>query len=107
MNKQRLKIAWTEPASSDLKAITDYIRPHSPAGAKKIRQQIRDAVCGLTAFPLSGRSVPEFPEKNFRELIVGNYRVVYEIVETWVVILAVVHGARDLSALPQFQSEDE
>ena len=43
--------------------------------------------------------VPELNEPAVRELLVGTYRLIYEIHETAVYILGVVHGARDLAAL--------
>lgn len=30
-------------------------------------------------FPLSGRMVPEYGDNNLREMLEGNYRIVYEI----------------------------
>ena len=54
----------------------------------------------LARFPLSGRVVPEFPTGSFREVLVGNYRIIYEPAERQVEILTIMHGARDLTALP-------
>lgn len=34
-----------------------------------------------------------------RELVVGNYRLIYEIGETEVHVLGLIHGARDLAPL--------
>lgn len=47
----------------------------------------------LALFPESGRILPEFPDLSYREVIVGNYRVVYRQDGATVWILAVVHGA--------------
>jgi hypothetical protein len=46
-----------------------------------------------------GRVVPEVDEPAARELIVGSYRLIYEIREESVFVLALIHGARDLAAL--------
>jgi plasmid stabilization system protein ParE len=43
-----------------------------------------------------GRVVPEYGRDSLRELIIGPYRVVYEIDEDEVGVIAVVHGSRDL-----------
>jgi plasmid stabilization system protein ParE len=50
-------------------------------------------------FPDSGRVVPELPNSRFRELIVEDYRVIYEHgpAGNTVRILAVRHGRRLLS----------
>jgi plasmid stabilization system protein ParE len=46
-----------------------------------------------------GRVVPELEEPTVRELIVGRYRLIYEIDGADVNILGLIHGARDLAAL--------
>jgi toxin ParE1/3/4 len=50
----------------------------------------------LGMFPFSGRVVPEFESPDVRELIFGNYRIIYEIFGDSVEIIAFVHGARQL-----------
>ena len=46
------------------------------------------------AFPRSGRIVPEVGDPAIREILLGNYRIVYRIKSGAVEILAVHHGAR-------------
>lgn len=43
--------------------------------------------------------VPELEEPTVRELIVGSYRLVYEIEGADVNLLGLIHGARDLASL--------
>jgi plasmid stabilization system protein ParE len=38
--------------------------------------------------------VPELRDPSVRELIIGRYRLIYEIDEETVNVLAVIHGAR-------------
>jgi plasmid stabilization system protein ParE len=49
------------------------------------------AVQALTA-PLAGRTVPEFLREDIRELIEGNYRIVYQVFSDRLVILNVFEG---------------
>jgi plasmid stabilization system protein ParE len=58
-------------------------------------QEIFDAVDRLETFPLSGRVVPELNDDNTREVIVGSYRVIYDVSEETIRILSVLHGARN------------
>jgi toxin ParE1/3/4 len=45
----------------------------------------------------AGRIVPEKGEESVRELIEGNYRIIYEVVsDNLIYILTVYHSARDL-----------
>ena len=48
----------------------------------------------LEAFPKSGRMVPEASDPVIREIVLGNYRIVYRIKHELVQILTVYHGAR-------------
>jgi plasmid stabilization system protein ParE len=50
----------------------------------------------LHHFPESGRKVPEDKTGTYRELLVGNYRVVYRVDEDTVTIVTLIHGARVL-----------
>jgi len=47
---------------------------------------------------MSGRAVPEFEDTSLRELLVGDYRVIYVYVAEADVlrIAALLHGSRDL-----------
>jgi len=48
----------------------------------------------LTSFPASGRVVREINDRDVREIIVGNYRLMYRISADEVEVWTVVHGAR-------------
>jgi toxin ParE1/3/4 len=55
---------------------------------------IQHRVEQLQQFPESGRIVPEDKRGIYREIIVGNYRVVYRVDEDTVTIVTLIHGAR-------------
>jgi plasmid stabilization system protein ParE len=52
----------------------------------------------LARYPESGRTVPEYDDPRYREIIVGSYRLIYRYLPelNLVRILAVVHGSRRL-----------
>lgn len=50
------------------------------------------------AMPLAGRRVPEFERDDIREVIKRGYRVVYQVSDAEVEILAVLEGHRQLGA---------
>lgn len=89
-------VEWTEPALSDLEGIRDFIATDSPHYAQLFCDKITAAVEKLEDFPEIGRSVPEAQRDDVRELIFQSYRIVYQITSERVLILAVVHGRRDL-----------
>jgi toxin ParE1/3/4 len=89
---------WSGPALRDLLDIVRYIGIDSPAGARRVRAEIKKKVSRLEAFPHSGRLVPELPESGYREVIVRNYRVIYRVKLDVgeIEILSVHHGAKPL-----------
>ena len=90
------KIHWTVGARRDLHEIINYIADDSPAYAINFAERIILAVDRLETFPKLGRIVPEYQDTNVRELIVGNYRVVYRIQGDHIGIAAIAHASRDL-----------
>jgi len=89
-----VKIVWTPLAISDLKNIHDYISTESPVYANRMIEKFIERVGLLYSFPESGRIVPEFGQKSIRELIEGNYRIVYKIHPDHIGIARVHHTAR-------------
>jgi len=92
------QVAWAETAWRDLERIADYIAEDSPGYAAAFVRRVRDHARSLDEMAERGRVVPEL-EPTVRELIVGNYRLIYEIEVLDVHILALIHGARDLAVL--------
>ena len=89
-------VIWTEFALEDLKAIHEYISQDSKVYADKFIEKLIDRVDQLENFPESGRSVPEFSSKTIRELIEGNYRIVYKINPDHIGVVRIHHSARQL-----------
>jgi plasmid stabilization system protein ParE len=92
-------VVWTETAWRDLEHTADYIAEDSPGYAAAFVQRIRDHARALDEFAHRGRIVPELREPTVRELLLGNYRLLYEIHDQTIFILGLIHGARDLMAL--------
>jgi len=93
-----VQINWTKLAVEDLKSISDYISGDSIRYARiqVLRLKLRTEI--LKSNPLSGKPVPEFENEQFRELIEGNYRIIYKIVnKNRVDILTIHHSSRDLT----------
>lgn len=55
---------------------------------------IVESVERLEEFPRSGRMVPEVAQEDYREVILGAYRIVYRLTGNQVEILTVHHSAR-------------
>jgi toxin ParE1/3/4 len=77
--------------------MSGYIRKDSEYYANRFVERIIEAVESLEKFPEMGRRVPEAEEENIRELLFHNYRIIYRVETDGILILTVIHGARDLS----------
>ena len=94
-----VKLVWTELSTEDLKEIFDYIAKDSVRYASITVSKIYNRAQDIIDNPYLGRIVPEINEKVIREVISGNYRIVYKIVNEFQVdILRVYHSARLLKA---------
>jgi mRNA-degrading endonuclease RelE of RelBE toxin-antitoxin system len=51
--------------------------------------------------------VPELGDSNVRELLIGSFRLIYEIHDKTVYVLGLIHGARDLAALRKLEGRSE
>ena len=86
-----MKVKWAPLALDRVAEIAAYISEDNPVAAEK---WVRDAfarVGQLKQFPKSGRPIPETPRKDIRELVWGNYRIIYRIDTRQVSILTVRH----------------
>ena len=89
-----VSITWTALAIEDLRNIYDYILKDSKVYADRIIDNIITRVDQLSYFPKSGRVVPEFENDSIRELIQGNYRIIYKLTAQKISIIRIHHSAR-------------
>jgi toxin ParE1/3/4 len=93
-----VKVVWTQRALLDLEGIGEYISKDSEKYARLTLEKIIDCAAIIEETPLVGRIVPESNDKSIREIIRGNYRIIYQIRDKKAVyILTVFHGARLLT----------
>ncbi len=74
--------------------IVDYVARDRPVAAEKWAAGLFDLVERLQQSPKRGRVVPEVGRERVRELLYGNYRVLYRLDPSAVSILTVRHGRR-------------
>ena len=89
-----VEVRWTPQAADDLEAITNFIAVDSLNFASLFALDVLASVERLLAFPRMGRVVSELHNPDVREIILGNYRIVYRIKGDIAEILTVWHGAR-------------
>ena len=69
-----------------------YIAKDKPTAAENWLDEIFSKVESLALSPQLGRIVPEINKNQYREIIYGNYRIVYRLEEKRISILTVRHG---------------
>nr|WP_320016716.1 type II toxin-antitoxin system RelE/ParE family toxin [uncultured Desulfobacter sp.] len=87
-----MKIIWSPLAIDRVAEIANYIAKDKPTAAENWVDKIFSKVESLASSPKSGSIVPEINKDQYREIIYGNYRIVYRIEEKRISILTVRHG---------------
>jgi plasmid stabilization system protein ParE len=89
-----MKIVFTPTARDQFLRGLDYIRRDKPSAAIAFRRKAETILLRLGDYPDSGRSLPEFPESLYREVIVTPYRFFYRVKDDVVWVVAVWHSAQ-------------
>ena len=88
------KVNWSPEAIEDLQSIADYIAKDSRIYAQSVVAKVFDVSRTLASYPLIGRIVPEIGLAEIREQFVYSYRLIYQIEDNKILIVAVIHGKR-------------
>jgi addiction module RelE/StbE family toxin len=92
-----VRINWTAQAVIDLKEIAEYISKDSKKYGSLQVQRIKNRTQILKTNSYSGQILEFYCKKEIRQLVEGNYLIVYRIIdESRVDILTIHHSARDL-----------
>jgi addiction module RelE/StbE family toxin len=91
-----VQIVWIKRAIQDLNEIADYIARNSPKYADLTVDQIFNRTQILKEHPEIGRIVPEINDSKIRELIEGNYRIIYEIKGSKLIEILTIHHSSKL-----------
>jgi toxin ParE1/3/4 len=91
-----LELKWTKRASDQLDEIGNYIKADNPSAARREILGIIERAEILLEFPQMGRIYRRTTQAEYREIVVGNYRVLYVLKTAFqrIDIVTVWHGAR-------------
>jgi toxin ParE1/3/4 len=86
----------TETAEADVAEIWEYIAQDKPGVATAFVLRLEEQISTLERFPERSSLVPEneLLGTAYRHLLHGNYRTIFKIVGSRMIILRVLHGAR-------------
>ena len=91
-----MRIIWSPLAIDRASEIAEYIAQDKPSAAENWINTVFSKVEQLKSSPEIGRLVPEIKNNQFRELIYGNYRIIYRIEKKQISILTIRHGMQIL-----------
>ncbi len=82
-----MNIIWSPLAVDQVREIASYIALDKPSVALQWAEKIFNSVERLAEFPDSGRIVPEINRNEIREIVLGNYRVIYKVKPKEILVL--------------------
>lgn len=94
------KVLWLSEALDDLEEVMDYIHFERPLTAKHHQEKIHRLAESLVHNPKRGRIIPELTvldHFSFRELVIPPWRLMYEIDQDEVKIIAFVDSRREIN----------
>ncbi len=94
------QVIWSNPAIEDLHQLREFYTQFTEGYATQLIDRLIARADILVNFPQSGRMAPQFKDGHTRELVCGNYSLIYRIqsMDT-VVISRIQNNAKPLTRL--------
>lgn len=89
-----MNLFWSSRARNDLITIALYIAADNPAAARKHVIKLQAKAEAATKNPHANRIVPEMRRNDIREVLSGNYRIIYQIEGDILTVQTVLEGHR-------------
>src|SRR3990172_8335439 len=97
------EVKWTIQSIEDISNIAEYISNDSVRYAEMFVEKVFERAEILNSHSHAARMVPEIEDKTIRELILGNYRIIYKIYPSRIDVLTVHHSARPIENSSLFE----
>lgn len=94
-----MKVVFTDAAETDLEQIGDAIAADNPARALSFVRELRARCAALATMPERFPLVPRYEARGVRRAVHGDYLIFYLVTAAAVVIIHILHGHMDYSAL--------
>lgn len=86
-----MKVLWTDLAIERVGDIADYITRDNPAAAERWVKNIFEQVEEIKEYTNRYRHIPESSDRTLREVIFGNYRIIFKSKPDVITIMTVRH----------------
>lgn len=84
-------VIWKDEAKEDLRDVLHYLSRFPSAYVDDWSNELTRKIQLLELFPEMGRIVPEKQLSHLREILVGNYRVLYIYLNNLITVIGVRH----------------
>lgn len=93
---KKYRVDITASAAADIRSTRALIAADNPRAADRWIMSVERAIQKLERFPFAYEVIPEAKElgREYRHKLLGNYRVIYRVADSRVIIMRVFHGAR-------------
>ncbi len=91
-----MKCRVSRLADRDIDCIWQFIARDSPTAADRVEEELHAAMKLLAAHPGGGHGRNDVPEPRYRFWSVYSYLIAYRVEHDSLVVVRVIHGARDI-----------
>ena len=81
-------------AADEFESAIAYVAYTAPVAARRLAQRIMKKIRSLRKFPDTGGVVPEDASGRYRQLLEGNYRIIFRREGDAVIVASIYHAAR-------------
>ena len=85
------KVIWTEKCLQRIEEICEYIELDSIKNSQHFAEEIFGKELIIKNNPKIGKMVPDYELDEYRQIIVGNYRLIYKIEDKSIQMITVRH----------------
>jgi len=98
MAARRRRVVWSEQAAHALDDAVGYVAQDSVAAARRLLDEALAAAASLDTLSKRGPVTPEINDPAVRQLLIQRYRLLYEVANEEVHVLAFLHQRQDVTA---------
>jgi plasmid stabilization system protein ParE len=93
---RKYRVELSPSAEADVRSAHDFIARDNPRAATRWANSIRRVTRSLNSFPERFETLPEGEEvaSDYRQVLYGNYRIIYRVETKRVIVVRVIHAAR-------------
>jgi len=94
-----MKYRIARRANADIESICDRVASGDPMAAERLDERLHHAIQMLAKFPRMGHTRADVQDKRYLFWVVGKHVIAYRVEGRELIVVRVLHGARDFRRL--------